>query len=196
MLMSDSNAKNRKEEIEALVMRVKEGDHDAFSQLYDIFIDQIFRYVYYRVKSGDAEDLVETVFLKVWENIGKYKVKKRNSFSAWIYRIAHNAVVDYYRSAKTRDFDGLGIDVASRDREHNPIRKAERSLDHEILKKALKNLRKSYQDIIVYKFINELTNSEVAQILKKSEGSLRILQHRALKALKHELVETGAEYEF
>ena len=193
--MADSNAKNRKEEIEVLVVRVKEGDHDAFSQLYDIFIDQIFRYVYYRVKSGDAEDLVETVFLKVWENIGKYKVKKRNSFSAWIYRIAHNSVVDYYRSAKTRDFDGLGIDVASRDREHNPIRTAERSLNHEVLKKALKGLRKSYQDIIVYKFINELTNSEIAQILKKSEGSLRILQHRALKALKHELVEMGAEYE-
>lgn len=194
--MTGGPIKERREEIEQLVSLVKEGDHDAFSQIYDIFIDQIFRYVYYRVKSDDAEDLVETVFLKVWENIGKYKVKKKNSFSAWIYRIAHNIVVDYYRSAKSRDFSELGIDVASRDREHNPIRKAERGLDHELLKKALKNLRKSYQEIIVHKFINELTNSEIAQILKKSEGSLRILQHRALKALKHELMEMGAEYEF
>lgn len=194
--MSDDEKKNKKAKAEALVILVKEGDHDAFSQLYDLFIDQIYRYVFYRVKSSDAEDLVEIVFLKVWENIDKYKVKKKNSFSAWLYRIAHNLVVDYYRSKKDREFDELGIDIATKDREHNSIRMAERSLDKENLKNAMKNLKQSYQDIILYKFINELTNSEIAQILGKSEGSLRILQHRALKALKKEMIDMGLKYEF
>jgi RNA polymerase sigma-70 factor (ECF subfamily) len=193
--MSSSNLKDRKDEIEALVVRVKEGDEDAFSDLYDIFIDPIYRYVYYRVNSADAEDLVETVFLKVWENIHKYKQKKR-LFSAWMFRIAHNLVVDYYRASKDRNFDELKIDIASRDREHNPIRRAERSLDKEILKKAIKKLKKNYQEIIIYKFINEFSNTEIAEISKKSEGSLRILQHRALKALKKVLEEMGAKYEF
>jgi RNA polymerase sigma-70 factor, ECF subfamily len=194
--MSDDEKKNKKAQAEALVLLVKEGDHDAFSQLYDLFIDQIYRYVFYRVKSTDAEDLVEIVFLKVWENIDKYKVKEKNSFSAWIYRIAHNLVVDYYRSKKDRDYSELGIDLPTLDREHNAIRMAERSLDKENLKNAMKNLKQSYQDIILYKFINELTNTEIAQILDKSEGSLRILQHRALKALKKEMLDMGIKYEF
>jgi len=194
--MSDEEKKNKKAKAEALVLLVKEGDHDAFSQLYDLFIDQIFRYVFYRVKSTDAEDLVEIVFLKVWENIDKYKVKKKNSFSAWLYRIAHNLVVDYYRSKKDRDYNELSIDIPTQDREHNSIRMAERSLDKENLKNAMKNLKQSYQDIILYKFINELTNTEIAQILDKSEGSLRILQHRALKALKKEMIDMGIKYEF
>ncbi|MFH1533933.1 MAG: sigma-70 family RNA polymerase sigma factor [Nitrospirota bacterium] len=194
--MSNDEKKNKKAKVEALVLLVKEGDHDAFSQLYDLFIDQIYRYVFYRVKSTDAEDLVEIVFLKVWENIDKYKVKKKNSFSAWLYRIAHNLVVDYYRSRKDREFSELGIDVPTHDREHNAIRMAERTLDKENLKGAMKNLKQSYQDIILYKFINELTNTEIADILGKSEGSLRILQHRALKALKKEMLDMGIKYEF
>ncbi len=193
--MGAGDLKDRKEEIEALVVKVQEGDHDSFSQLYDLFIDRIYRYVYYRVNSADAEDLVGIVFLKVWENIGKYKARK-GIFSAWIFRIAHNLVVDYYRSAKDRDFDELGIDIASKDREHSPIKSAERGIDQKILKKALKNLKKNYQEIIIHKFINELSNAEIADILNKSEGSLRILQHRALKALRHELDDMGIEYEF
>ncbi len=194
--MTTDEKKKKKAQVEALVVRVQGGDHDAFSQLYDLFIDQIFRYVFYRVKSTDAEDLVEIVFMKVWENIDKYKVKKKNSFSAWLYRIAHNLVVDYYRSKKDRDYSELGIDVPTKDREHNAIRMAERSLDKDNLKGAMKNLKQSYQDIILYKFINELTNPEIAQILGKSEGSLRILQHRALKALKKEMLDMGIKYEF
>lgn len=194
--MTNIEKKKKKERVEALVVLVKDGSHDAFSELYDIFIDQIYRYVFYRVKSSDAEDLVEVVFLKIWENIDKYKVQAKTSFSAWLYRIAHNLVVDYYRSKKDKEFDELSIDIATKDREHNAIRMAERSLDKDNLKKGMKNLKKSYQDIILYKFINELTNSEIAEILGKSEGSLRILQHRALKALKHELTEMGIKYEF
>lgn len=181
---------NRREEIESLVERVKEGDQNAFSALYDIFIDHIYKYVYYRVKSSDVDDLVVMVFLKIWENIHKYKAKK-NLFASWIFRIAHNLVVDYYRTSKDRDFDELSIDVPSLNREHNPIKNIEKGFDQTLIKRALHKLKRNYQDIITYKFINEFTNSEIAQILRKSEGSLRILQYRALKALKRELEEMG-----
>lgn len=193
--MSDNNSTISKDEIEKLVIEVKTGNHDAFSQVYDFYIDQIYRYVYYRVKSEDSEDLTETVFLKVWENIASYKHRSGYWFSAWIFRIAHNLVVDYYRSAKNRDFDELGIDIASKDRQHNPIREADRSFDKRVLRIAIGKIRKSYQDIIVYKFLNELSNAEIAVIMKKSEGSLRILQHRALKALKIVMADMGVEYD-
>ena len=189
--MSGSELSDKKEEIEALVELVKKGDHDSFARLYDIFIDQIYRYVYYRVRQEDAEDLVETVFLKVWEKINKYSNQKNKSFSAWIFRITHNLVVDYYRASKDREFDELKIDIPAYEREHSPIKNTTRALDNEILKKAISKLKKNHQDIIIYKFINELDNSEIATIMKKSEGSLRILQFRALKSLREVMKEMG-----
>lgn len=184
----------QKDKIENLVRLVKKGDQDAFSELYDLFIDPIYRYVYYRVNSGDVEDLVASIFVKLWENIHKYRAKKK-FFSAWLFKIAHNMVVDYYRSAKDRNFDELSIDVASLEREHNPIKRVEKDFDQRALRVALKHLKRSHREVIIHKFINDFSNKEISEILGKSEGSLRILQHRALKALKLELEKTGVKYE-
>lgn len=194
-MVSDDSLKKRAVEIEKLVFLVQNGDQEAFSKLYDIFIDPVYKYVFYRVKDGDAEDIVENVFLRVWENIRKYQLKK-NMFSAWIFRIAHNLVVDYYRSVKDKAYEELDPQTPEHRREHNPIRNTENSLDQKILKMALAKIKKQYQDIILYKFVNELSNKEISDILGKSEGSLRILQFRALKALKRELEDVGAKYEF
>lgn len=191
--MSADELKNQKALIEKLVVLAKRGNQDAFSQLYDIFVDPIYRYVYYRVDSGEAEDIVETVFLKVWENIRQYKPQKR-SFSAWIFRIAHNLIVDHYRSAKDRVFEELHPQIPDQSRQHNPIKSAQSILDNEVLKKALNNMKRQYREVIIYKFINELSNKEISEILGKSEGSLRILQFRALKALKKVLEEMGVNY--
>jgi len=191
--MGDINSK--RERIEALVREVKDGSHDAFSELYDIFIDSIYRYVFYRVKNEDAEDLTETVFLKVWENIRSYKEKKDTYFSSWIFRIAHNAVVDYYRASKDRTVEEIDVSIPDMNREHNPLRKIERHLDQEVLRSALNRLKKGYQDVLIYKFINDLSNAEIAEVLGQSEGSIRILQFRALKALKQEFEQMGVKYE-
>ncbi len=185
--------KNKEAMIEKLVVLSKRGNQDAFAKLYDIFVDPIYRYVYYRVSAGDAEDIVETVFLRVWENIRQYKSQKR-SFSAWIFRIAHNLIVDHYRSAKDRVFEELHPQIPDQSRQHNPIKSAQSILDNEVLKKALDNMKRQYREVIIYKFINELSNKEISEILGKSEGSLRILQFRALKALKKVLEEMGVNY--
>ena len=193
--MGTTELKNRDQEIERLVLKIQQGDHDAFARLYDIFIDPIYRYVYYRVNQNDAEDLTEVVFLKVWENILQYK-KQKSTFAAWIFRIAHNLVVDHYRATKDRAPDELSPNLPDTDRQHNPVRSAQDTLDKQILKKAMVNLKKQYQEIIIYKFVNDFSNQEIAEILNKSEGSLRILQFRALKALKKELIDMGVKYEF
>jgi len=186
-------SKNKSEEVESLVLLAQDGDTNAFSKIYDVFVDQIYKYVFYRVKNEDAEDLVENVFLKVWENIRQYKSKQK-SFSAWVFRIAHNLVIDYYRATRDKNVEILDEAMPDHTREHNPIRVVEGKLDNQVLKTALFKLKKQYQEIIVYKFINEFSNTEIAELIGKSEGSLRILQFRALKALKKELNEMGASY--
>lgn len=191
--MSEEEVKIKESELEALVYSAQEGDQNAFAKIYDNFIDQIYRYVYYRVQSEDAEDIVETVFLKVWENIKQYKPQQK-SFSAWVFRIAHNLVIDHYRSAKDKIHDELSPDLPDLDRQHHPIKVTQDRFDNVVLKKAMVKLKREYHEIILYKFINELSNSEIAEILGKSEGSLRILQFRALKALRKELEELGVTY--
>lgn len=191
--MVEENAEIKESEMEMLVYSAQEGDQDAFAKIYDHFIDQIYRYVYYRVQGEDVEDIVEMVFLKVWENLKQYKPQQK-SFSAWVFRIAHNLVVDHYRAAKDKIHDELSPDLPDLDRQHHPIKITQDRFDNAVLKKAMTKLKKQYHDIILYKFINELSNSEIAEILGKSEGSLRILQFRALKALRKELEELGIAY--
>lgn len=191
--MAEEKDKMKESELEALVCSAQEGDQDAFAKIYDNFIDQIYRYVYYRVQGEDVEDIVETVFLKVWENLKQYKPQQK-SFSAWVFRIAHNLVIDHYRAAKDKAYEELNPDLPDLDRMHHPIKITQDRFDNATLKKAMVKLKKQYHDIILYKFVNELSNSEIAEILGKSEGSLRILQFRALKALKRELEDLGVTY--
>ncbi|MDP4008664.1 MAG: sigma-70 family RNA polymerase sigma factor [Candidatus Peregrinibacteria bacterium] len=180
--------KYNKDKIEKLVLRSQQGDSEAFGQIYDVFVDAIYRYVYYRVKNEEVEDLVEIVFLKSWENINKYK-KGKYSFSAWIFRIAHNLVIDYYRGKEAR-VDTLQLDevleetIQSYQREHKPIGCTELNLNNEILIRALGTLKKTHYDFIVLKFINQLSNEEIAEILGKNESALRVMQFRALKELR------------
>lgn len=191
--MSSGKLSEKKEEIDALVKLAQDGDQDAFAKLYDIFVDPIYRYIFYRVKSDDAEDLVETVFLKVWEHLKQYNNQKNASFSAWVFRIAHNLIVDYYRASKSGP-EELTPQIADESRQHNPVQNTQNVLNKEVLKVAIAKLKKQHQDLVIYKFINELDNKEISELLGKSEGALRILQFRALKALKFELQKMGVDY--
>jgi RNA polymerase sigma factor (sigma-70 family) len=181
------------EEIEDQVLQAQSGDTEAFSHLYDFFIDPIYRYVFFKVKSEDALDLTETVFLKVWENIKSYRPDRKNSsFSSWVYRIAHNVIVDHYRLAKS--YEKLNFDLPDESRNNNPVYTAEEKMSQDTLKKAISRLKRSYQQVILLKYINELENHEISRIMKRSEGSLRILKFRALKALKKELQNQNIVY--
>jgi RNA polymerase sigma-70 factor (ECF subfamily) len=190
--MSEIKNKLTDKQVEKLVERSQKGDSEAFSQIYDEYVNQLYKYIYYKVKKEDVEDLTETLFLKAWENIGKYKNRKNTSFRSWLYRIAHNLVVDHYRL--TREHVSLDTRISSKSREADPKEMAQNVLDNENLKVAISKLKKNYRQIIVLKFINELSNKEICKVLKKSEGSVRILQYRALKALRQIIDEMGVRY--
>ena len=179
--------------VEEWVLMAKNGDADAFGEIYDHYVDQIFKYVYYRVPQGEAEDMVETVFMKAWEKLYQYK-PKQNGFGAWLFRIAHNLIVDMYRGRKDKEFLELSDDTPEYRREHNPVKMTEDGLHSEKLRLAISKLNKSHRQIIILKFINELSNDEISNILKKNEGNIRILQFRALKELKNHLEEAGLDF--
>lgn len=175
-------------EVEGFVAASQKGDSDAFGKLYDLFVNSIYRYIFYRVGAKEAEDLTELVFLKTWENLKQYRSGPQH-FSSWIFRIAHNVVVDYYRSRReeeelTENFEDMREEAQSTLRAH-------RRFDHEAIVSAIKKLKDSYRQILILKYINDFSNEEIKEILGRSGAALRILQFRALRSLKRILEEEG-----
>jgi len=172
-----------------LVLRAIRGDTQAFGELYQRYLRQIYQYIYYRVgDQAEAEDMTETVFLKVWEALPNFRVGKA-SFSTWLYRVAHNLLVDRYRTQKTT----LSLDSQPaqkiRDRAPSPEDEVIRQEEHERISAAIARLAPDYQQVLVLRFIEKLPHSEVARILDRSEPAVRVLQYRALRALADELGE-------
>jgi RNA polymerase sigma-70 factor (ECF subfamily) len=165
---------------------VASHDARAFGELYDRFIERVYRYLYFRTGSHpEAEDLSEQVFLKAWEAIGRYRWQGR-PFLAWLYRLAHNAHIDYVRSSRpTTSLDNAArpIDLPS------PGASVElaRTLDAQVIAGALAQLTTEQQQVIVMKFIEGLDNEQIALAMDKREGAIRALQMRALISLRRVL---------
>ncbi len=189
--MEHRSLSTEKREIERLVKKAQAGDEEAFSKLYDIFINPLYRYVYFRCNGTDPDDLLTTIFVKIWSNLSKYKPTA--SFTSWAFRIAHNVVIDFYRvnSHAMQNTAPLNEDEKDTKRENITSHAAELGFNREILKKALLKLKEKHQQIIILKFLNELSNEEIAEITGKSVSSLRILQFRALRILRRSLQEMG-----
>lgn len=174
---------------EKLIKRAKNGDKEAFGKLYDANASPIYRFILIKVgNKADAEDLTHQVFLNAWQKIRGY-VSKGFPFSSWLYRIAHNAVIDFYRTSRHHaDIQALPEDALSDAPELD--KKIDDAMQIKLVKTAIKELDQDQQSVIVMKFINELSNKEIAQALEKSEGAVRVIQHRALKQLKSKIDET------
>lgn len=176
----------------ALVRLCQHGDTAAFGEIYDILVDDLYRYVYSKVRDSDREDVCSDVFLKVWENISRYEPQKNVSFRSWFFTVARNVVIDHYRKRR----DTLEIDEALQIQdtsvEASPSREINRELDNEYLLRLLGRLKDEYCQAITLKYLNECSNAEIAQIMGKSETAIRILVHRGLKQL-HEMVEGPTE---
>ncbi len=179
-------------EIEQLVEKAQQGDIDAFGQIYDLYVQKIYRYIFFKVRKEEALDMTETVFLKTWENINKYRKREGSSFAAWVFRIAHNLIVDHHRFHQ----DIVALDPSVRDlkKESNPELVTEQALSKDTVRSALTKLKGNYQEVLTHFYINDLNHLEIAQIMRKSEGSLRVLKFRALKELKRVLLDMGIKY--
>lgn len=171
-------------EIESLVRKAKKGDAEAFGQVYDIFVVPIYRYIYYRVSRSEAEDLTELVFLRAWEKRKSYRKQKGNSFNSWIFRIAHNAVVDHYRNNSKAEICELSEDIPESKHIADPVANLEQKFEQEELVVALKQLPELQQQVVILKFVNGFENTEIAAIIEKSVGAVRVIQFRALNRLK------------
>jgi RNA polymerase sigma-70 factor (ECF subfamily) len=169
----------------SLVAYAIQGDAEAFGDLYERYMNQIYRYIYYRVSdSGIAEDFTETVFLKVWENLSSFEID-RISFKGWLFRVAHNLLVDYYRTRKKQYSLDENFDLL--DPAQSPEEFMITSEQETLVHAALRRIKKEYQDILTLRFINGLSHAEAAKVLDRNIGAVRVLQHRALQALDKEL---------
>ena len=169
--------------IEGLVKRAAGGNFQDFGELYSIYLDRIHRYVFYQVKDRmTAEDLTEEIFLKAWEAIGRYKQKKL-AFSAWLYQIAHNYIIDYFRTRRQH----LELQEATLAATDNPEQETEQKLMQQELAEVISYLPPQQRQVIILKFIEGLDNREIARIMKKREGAVRVMQMRALTALRQKL---------
>jgi RNA polymerase sigma-70 factor (ECF subfamily) len=178
---------------ERLVEKVQKGDMPAFSRLYDLYVEKIYKYFYFKTSQEEAFDLTETVFLKVWDNIKSYKQRPGSSFTSWIFRIAHNLLVDHYRFDKA----SVELDASHADQkiDNSPVFLAEQSLSRRSLRQAMSRLKDPYREVITLAFMNGLDNPELARVLHKSEGTLRVLKFRALRELKKILEDLGIKYQ-
>jgi RNA polymerase sigma-70 factor (ECF subfamily) len=177
----------------ALVNRVVlSRDPHAFGEIYDLFVERVYRYLYFRTGSHpEAEDLSEQVFLKAWEAIGRYRWQGR-PFLAWLYRLAHNTHIDYVRTQKptlSLNNDDRPVELPS----SAAAVELARTLDADLLARALRQLTQDQQQVIVLKFIEGLDNEQIAESMEKREGAIRALQMRALMSLRR-VLENQGEY--
>jgi RNA polymerase sigma-70 factor, ECF subfamily len=171
-----------------LVLQAQAGNSEAFGHLYDAYMERIYRFVYFRVEDQQtAEDITSQVFLKAWSNLDRFSFN-RTPYLAWLYTIAHNAVIDHYRTRKvTTALD----DVQLSQPDHSEIVENEIDLTVEMqsVKTALQALTDDQQKVLTLKFIEGMSNNEIARHLGKREGAIRALQMRGLQALARQLEE-------
>jgi RNA polymerase sigma-70 factor (ECF subfamily) len=176
------------EEIE-LIRRAKQGDSTAFSEIYDRHQPAIYRYVFYQV--GDAavaEDLTGEVFVRLVEKIDGFKYRGR-PLLAWLYTIARNLITDYHRRAARSE--ALPLDTQLENGRPGLDETVEYRLTQRRLAAAITALTGDQRQVILLKFVEGLDNETVAQVLGKSVGAVKILQHRALAALRRILERNG-----
>jgi len=170
-----------------LVSRAQKGDEVAFSQLYEEYFDKIYRYIVIRMGDRmEAEDITQQVFLKALQSINSFKWKGA-PFSAWLYRIAHNQLVDYLRKTKRRT--SVPLDEITLAADSDPQEDVEKEFDIRQLSAAIQHLTESQRAVISLRFSSELPIAEVARIMDKSEGAIKALQHSAVVALRKIMVE-------
>jgi RNA polymerase sigma-70 factor (ECF subfamily) len=173
---------------EQLVEQAK-TDPEAFGKLYELYVEKIYNYVYYRIGNHhDAEDLTAKTFHRALNHIPNYN-HKGVPFAAWLYRIAHNLVANWHRDHKRRQVVALEQVTLSSDRQEMPHHAAEQTNERELLLAAIQKLPPERQELLTLKFVERMSNAEIGQVMGRSEGAIKSLYHRTLVSLKELLAE-------
>ncbi len=179
---------NDKQDEVALIDAAK-TDPTAFGELYKRYVERIYNYIFYRTGSvKDAEDLTDKVFFKAMSHIKGYK-HMGLPFSAWLYRIAHNLVANYHRDRSRKkeiSLDNVPGQVLPQ-LDPQPETRAVKSQEVENLLVNIRDLAPNRQELLILKFVDQLSNAEIGQIMRKSEGAIKSLYHRTLLELREKM---------
>ncbi|MEX1255004.1 MAG: sigma-70 family RNA polymerase sigma factor [Dehalococcoidia bacterium] len=168
-----------------LVTRAIGRDREAFGALYDRHVVRVYRHIYYMVgNAAEAEDLAAQAFLQAWEAIERYEIRGA-PFVSWLLRIAHNLGVSYLRSRK--EGAQLPETLVDHGSQRNPEEAVQQQLEGERVREAILGLRDEQRQVIILRFVEDLDYREVAEIVGKSVAAVRVIQHRALNALRKQM---------
>ena len=172
-----------------LVLQVASGNKEAFGQLYDLYAPKLFRFIRIKVKSQAlAEDLSSELFLKIYEYLMDKENKIEESFQALLYRVARNLIADYYKKKSSQDiFMGDDFHLFLNEEPAKDEISSKEIADQ--IHKAITHIKEEYQDVLILYYIDEISVPEIAKILNKSAGAVRVLIHRGLMSLKKHLTE-------
>lgn len=173
-----------------LVKQAQAGDADAFTEIYQRYRPKIYRYIYFRVATeATAEDLTTEVFIRVVERIDEFEYRGR-PLLAWLYTIARHLVADHHRQHGRTTWVELNEGIASDNHAEDPVHTTEVSLLQERMAVALEELTEEQRQVIILKFFEEFDNQTVAELLGKTVGAVKALQHRALASLHRLFADT------
>jgi RNA polymerase sigma-70 factor (ECF subfamily) len=176
-------------ETELFLRLKKHKDKQAFIEAYDLYIDDIYRFIYFKVGDGDeAEDIASMVFLKCWNYIYEGNLGDYQTLKSLLYKIARNTIIDHYRKNQNRksvSIDNIAETSIKTEIQASTEEKVAVDFDFQkIVKETLPLLKEEYREVIILRFINELKISEIATVLGKTNGNIRVIIHRALEALQ------------
>ncbi len=178
---------------ESALVECAKTDKEAFGQIYDTYVERIYNYIYYRTGNhADAEDLTARVFFRAMQHIDRYE-DRGVPFSAWLYRIAHNMVANWHRDNSRRQMINLDVVEHLHFSQEGPERLTELVEDQEALLAAIRRLPADRQDLLILKFVDQLSNAEIGAIMDRSEGAIKSLYHRTLIALREDLLDPAGE---
>jgi len=181
---------NSKEKI--LYYRLKQKDKEAFIEAYDLFLNNIYRFVFFKVSNREtAEDITSQTFLKTWGYIQNNELKDHKTLKSLLYKVARNLVIDHYRQESRKQelsLDQEDSPVNLADDKQDLLKKMQLDGDMEMIGEKMNEIKDEYREVIVMRYVNELSIAEIAAILEKNSGNVRVLLYRALKTLR-ELVE-------
>jgi len=176
-----------------LLQQLKSHDKEAFIRVYDEYVQDVYRFVYFKVRrEADAQDLTSMIFLKAWNYIQNNSLTDSKTLRALVYKIARTSIIDHYRESSNKlelslDDEDHPIDIV--DDKPGLGENMDRSADLALIHKQLPLLKEEYREVIVLRFIDDLSLEEIAEVTGKSRGNVRVILHRAMAALK-EMVET------
>ncbi|HEY59595.1 MAG TPA: sigma-70 family RNA polymerase sigma factor [Anaerolineae bacterium] len=180
---------SEKKDADLLIDRAIQGDLEAFSFLYKENVQKIYNYIFYRIGNVyDAEDLTARVFQRALKHIPNYK-KKGVPFSAWLYRIAHNLVANWHRDNSRKKEVPINENIRRFYSGEQPEPALLQTQEMEELLVVIRNISSDRQLLIVLKYVEKLTNAEIARIMGRSEGAVKSLYHRTLLELKRKLTQ-------